>query len=60
VAVSVWRRSLRYVRALAALALARASDAAGAERLAAELDEAFPLGTVLHPDLLLAIGWGGD
>jgi predicted Zn-dependent protease len=36
------------VRAEAALALARASDTAGAEKLAAELDKAFPLGTLVQ------------
>jgi len=35
-------------RAIAALALARAGDAAGAEKLAAELDKAFPLGTLVQ------------
>ncbi len=35
----------KHVRALAALTLARAGDIAGAERLAAELDNAFPLDT---------------
>jgi predicted Zn-dependent protease len=35
----------RDVRAIAALALARAGDTAGAEKLAAELDKAFPLDT---------------
>ena len=35
----------RDVRAMAALALARAGDTAGAEKLAAELDKAFPLDT---------------
>jgi eukaryotic-like serine/threonine-protein kinase len=38
----------RDVRARAALALARAGDAAGAERLAAELDKAFPLDTLVQ------------
>jgi ATP/maltotriose-dependent transcriptional regulator MalT len=38
----------RDVRAIAALALARAGDTAGAERLAAELDKAFPLGTLVQ------------
>src|SRR5271157_1014428 len=38
----------RDVRAIAALALARAGDTAGAERLAAELDKAFPLGTFVQ------------
>jgi serine/threonine protein kinase/Tfp pilus assembly protein PilF len=36
------------VRAVAALALARAGDRAGAEKLAAELDKAFPLDTVVQ------------
>jgi tetratricopeptide (TPR) repeat protein len=35
----------RVVRAMAGLALARAGDTAGAEKLAAELDKAFPLDT---------------
>jgi predicted Zn-dependent protease len=38
----------RDVRAVAALALARAGDAVGAEKLAAELGEAFPLDTLVH------------
>ncbi len=38
----------RDVRAVAALALARAGDTAGAEKLAAELDKAFPLDTVVQ------------
>ena len=38
----------RDVRALAALALARAGDTAGAEKLAAELDKAFPLDTLVR------------
>jgi Tfp pilus assembly protein PilF len=38
----------RDVRVLAALALARADDAAGAEKLAAELDKAFPLDTLVQ------------
>jgi len=38
----------RDVRAMAALALARAGDTAGAERLAAELDKAFPLDTLVQ------------
>jgi serine/threonine protein kinase/tetratricopeptide (TPR) repeat protein len=38
----------RDVRAVAALALARAGDTAGAEKLAAELDKAFPLGTTVQ------------
>jgi len=36
------------VRAEAALALARAGDTAGAEKLAAELDKAFPLDTLVQ------------
>jgi predicted Zn-dependent protease len=38
----------RDVRAMAALALARAGDAAAAEKLAAELDKAFPLDTLVQ------------
>jgi len=38
----------RDVRAIAALALARASDTAGAEKLAAELDKRFPLDTLVQ------------
>jgi DNA-binding winged helix-turn-helix (wHTH) protein/tetratricopeptide (TPR) repeat protein len=38
----------RDVRAVAALALARAGDTAGAEKLAAELDNAFPLSTLVQ------------
>jgi tetratricopeptide (TPR) repeat protein/predicted Ser/Thr protein kinase len=38
----------RDVRAIAALALARAGDTAGAEKLAAELDKAFPLGALVQ------------
>ena len=38
----------RDVRAMAALALARAGDTAGAETLAAELDKGFPLDTVVQ------------
>jgi len=38
----------RDVRAIAALALARAGDTAGAEKLAAELDKTFPLGTMVQ------------
>ena len=37
----------RDVRAIAALALARAGDTAGAEKLAAELDKTFPLDTLV-------------
>jgi len=38
----------RDVRAMAALALARAGDTAGAERLATELDKTFPLNTLVQ------------
>jgi tetratricopeptide (TPR) repeat protein len=38
----------RDVRATAALALARAGDTAAAEKLAAELDKSFPLGTLVQ------------
>jgi tetratricopeptide (TPR) repeat protein len=38
----------RDVRAMAALALARAGDTPGAEKLAAELDKTFPLGTLVQ------------
>jgi serine/threonine protein kinase/predicted Zn-dependent protease len=38
----------RDVRAIAALALGRAGDTAGAEKLAAELDKAFPLDTLVQ------------
>ncbi len=38
----------RVVRAVAALALARAGDTAGAEKLAAELDKTFPLDTLVQ------------
>jgi tetratricopeptide (TPR) repeat protein len=38
----------RDVRAIAALALARAGDTAAAEKLAAELDKAFPLDTLVQ------------
>jgi tetratricopeptide (TPR) repeat protein/predicted Ser/Thr protein kinase len=38
----------RDVRTIAALALARASDTAGAEKLAAELDRTFPLDTLVQ------------
>jgi eukaryotic-like serine/threonine-protein kinase len=37
-----------YVRTLAALTLARAGDTAGAEKLASQLDKAFPLDTLVH------------
>jgi eukaryotic-like serine/threonine-protein kinase len=36
------------VRAIAALALARAGDTAGAEKLAAQLDKAFPVDTLVQ------------
>jgi hypothetical protein len=38
----------RDVRAIAALALARAGDTTGAEKLAAELDKTFPLHTLIQ------------
>ncbi len=38
----------RHVRVIAALALARAGDAIGAEKLAAELDKTFPLDTLMQ------------
>ena len=38
----------RDVRAMAALALTRAGDTAGAEKLAAELDKTFPLDTLIQ------------
>jgi tetratricopeptide (TPR) repeat protein len=38
----------RNVRAIAALALAKAGDTAGAEKLASELDKAFPLDTLVQ------------
>ena len=38
----------RDVREMAAVALARAGDTAGAEKLAAELDNAFPLDTLVQ------------
>jgi len=38
----------RDVRAISALALARAGDTPGAEKLAAELDKTFPLGTLVQ------------
>jgi tetratricopeptide (TPR) repeat protein len=40
--------SNRSVRAMAALALARAGDTAGAEKLAAQLDKTFPLDTLVQ------------
>ncbi len=45
----------RDVRAIAALALARAGDEAGADKLAAELDKAFPLDTLIQRYWLPAI-----
>jgi DNA-binding winged helix-turn-helix (wHTH) protein/tetratricopeptide (TPR) repeat protein len=48
----------RDVRAIAALALARAGDTAGAAKLAAELDKAFPLDTLVQRYWLPAI-WAG-
>ena len=41
----------REVRAIAALALARAGDTAGAEKLVAELDKTFPLDTLMQKRL---------
>ena len=49
----------RDVRAIAALALARAGDAAGADKLAAELDKAFPLDTLVQRYWLPTIRAGG-
>jgi tetratricopeptide (TPR) repeat protein len=48
----------RDVRAIAALALARAGDTAGAEKLAAELDKAFPLDTLVQRNWLATIRAG--
>jgi hypothetical protein len=48
----------RDVRAIAALALARAGDRAGAEKLAAELDKTFPLATLVQRYWLPAIRAG--
>jgi tetratricopeptide (TPR) repeat protein len=48
----------RDVRAIAALALARAGDTAGAEKLAAELDKAYPLDTLVQRYWLPAIRAG--
>jgi eukaryotic-like serine/threonine-protein kinase len=48
----------RDVRAIAALALARAGDTAGAEKLAAELDKTFPLDTLVQRYLLPTIRAG--
>jgi tetratricopeptide (TPR) repeat protein/predicted Ser/Thr protein kinase len=45
----------REVRVMAALALARAGDAAGAEKLAAELEKTFPLDTLVQRYWLPAI-----
>ena len=49
----------RDVRAMAALALARAGDTAGAEKLAAELDKTFPLDTLVQRYWLPTIRAGG-
>jgi tetratricopeptide (TPR) repeat protein len=46
----------RNVRAIAALALAKAGDTAGAERLAGELDKAFSLDTIVQRYWLPTIG----
>jgi eukaryotic-like serine/threonine-protein kinase len=46
----------RDVRAMAALALARAGDIAGARKLAAELDKTFPLDTLVQRYWLPTIG----
>jgi tetratricopeptide (TPR) repeat protein len=46
----------RWVRAMAALALARAGDTARAEKLASELDEAFPGDTQIHKYWIPTIG----
>jgi hypothetical protein len=46
----------RNVRAMAALALAKAGDTAGAERLAGELDKTFPLDTIVQRNWLPTIG----
>ena len=52
----------RDVRAMAALALARAGDTAGAEKLAAELDKTFPLDTLVQrywlPTIRAAVALG--
>ena len=48
----------RDVRAIAALALARAGDTAGAEKLAAELDKTFPLDTLVQRNWLPTIRAG--
>jgi len=48
----------RDVRAIAAVALARAGDTAGAEKLASELDRAFPLDTRVQMYLLPVIQAG--
>jgi predicted Zn-dependent protease len=47
------------VRAIAALALARAGDTAGAEKLATELDRIFPLDTLVQRYWLPTIRAGG-
>ena len=46
----------RDVRAMSALALARAGDAAAAETLASELDKTFPLDTIVQSYWLPAVG----
>ena len=48
----------RDVRDMAALALARAGDATGAEKLAAELDKTFPLDTLVQRNWLPTIRAG--
>src|SRR6202030_1115420 len=45
----------RDVRVMAALALARAGDTAGAEKLAAELDKTYPLDTLVQRNWLPSI-----
>ena len=47
---------IRDVRAMTALALARAGDTAGAEKLAADLDKHFPLDTLVQRYWLPTIG----
>src|ERR1035437_194767 len=48
----------RDVRAIVALALARAGDTAGAEKLAAEIEKTFPLGTLVQRSWLPTIRVG--
>jgi serine/threonine protein kinase/DNA-binding winged helix-turn-helix (wHTH) protein/tetratricopeptide (TPR) repeat protein len=50
--------SNRWVRTMAALALARAGDSAESERLTAEIDKTFPLDTVVQRDWLPTIRAG--